>query len=142
MLNHFISFYYLYSHMTNVNATYSHQRPPSVGMPRHAFRRRIPSIRVSAVAARWPGIFFLLNSLPLGGGAPGGCYPKYIPTKIDTPGDDLENGPLDFPETLHTGLESNPKNYFLLAFFRIFSKSWSKMQQKLPMDIKNATFRL
>ena len=94
------------------------------------------------IPARWLGIFFLLNSLPTGGGAPGGCYPNYIPTKIDTPGDDLENGPLDFPETLHTGLELNPKNYFLLAFFRIFSKSWSKMQQKLPMDIKNATFRL
>ena len=60
--------YYFYSNITNVNATYSHQRPPSVGMPRHAFRRRIPSIRVSAVAARWPGIFFLLKSLPLGEG--------------------------------------------------------------------------
>ena len=59
MLNHFIRFYYLYSHMTNVNATYLHQRPPSVGMPRHAFRRRIPSIRVSAVAARWPRPWFL-----------------------------------------------------------------------------------
>ena len=86
--------------------------------------------------------FFPTNSMPTGGGAPGGCYPKYIPTKNLTNEYDLENHPLDFPETLHTGLESNPKNYFLLAFFWIFSKSWSKMQQKLPMDIKNATFRL
>ena len=94
------------------------------------------------IPARWPEIFFLLNSLPLGGGAPGGCYPNYIPTKFRCSEYDLENHPTDFSETLHTGLESNPKNYFLLAFFRIFSKSWSKMQQKLPMDIKNATFRL
>ena len=27
----------------NVNATYSRQRPPSVGMPRHALRRRMPN---------------------------------------------------------------------------------------------------
>ena len=31
------------------------RRPPSVGMPRHALRRRMPNIRVSAVAARWGG---------------------------------------------------------------------------------------
>ena len=92
--------------------------------------------------ARWLGIFFLHKSLPTGGGAPGGCYPNYIPTQIVRSGYDLENHPVTFSETLHTGLESNPKNYFLLAFLRIFSKSWSKMQQKLPMDIKNATFRL
>ena len=29
------------------------RRPPSVGMPRHALRRRMPNIRVSAVAARY-----------------------------------------------------------------------------------------
>ena len=80
--------------------------------------------------------------MPTGGGAPGGCYPKYIPTKFRSSEYDLENHPVTFSETLHTGLESNPKNYFLLAFFRIFSKSWSKMQQKLPLDIKNATFGL
>ena len=28
------------------------RRPPSVGMPRHALRRRMPNIRISAVAAR------------------------------------------------------------------------------------------
>ena len=86
--------------------------------------------------------FFPTNSMPTGGGAPGGCYPKYIPTKFRSPEYDLENHPIDFSENLHTGLESNPKNYFLLAFFRIFSKSWSKMQQKWRMDIKNATFGL
>ena len=128
--------------MSNVNAPSLHQRPPSVGMPRHALRRRMPRYIPSAVAARWPGIFFLHKSLPTGGGAPGGCYPNYIPTKFRCSEYDLENHPTDFSENLHTGLESNPKNYFLLAFFRIFSKSWSKMQQKLPMDIKNATFRL
>ena len=86
-----------------------HQRPPSVGMPRHAFRRRIPNSThttpPSAVAARWPGIFFLLNSLPTGGGAPGGCYPKYIPTKIVRSGYDLENQSITFSETLHVGLK-------------------------------------
>ena len=35
--------YYFHSNITNVNATYSHQRPPSVGMPRHALRRRMPN---------------------------------------------------------------------------------------------------
>ena len=29
--------------MTNVNTTYCYQRPPSVGMPRHALRRRMPN---------------------------------------------------------------------------------------------------
>ena len=29
------------------------RRPPSVGMPRHALRRRMPNIRISAVAARF-----------------------------------------------------------------------------------------
>ena len=31
------------------------RRPPSVGMPRHALRRRMPNIRISAVAARCGG---------------------------------------------------------------------------------------
>ena len=136
--------YYFHSNITNVNATYSHQRPPSVGMPRHALRRRMPNSatgRPQFPLGGWE-CFFPTNSMPTGGGAPGGCYPKYIPTQSVRSEYDLENHPVTFSETLHTGLESNPKNYFLLAFFRIFSKSWSKMQQKLPMDIKNATFRL
>ena len=47
--------YYFHSNITNVNATYSHQRPPSVGMPRHALRRRMPN------SATWRPQF------PLGG---------------------------------------------------------------------------
>ena len=39
------------------------RRPPSVGMPRHALRRRMPKIAPSAVttavAARWPRPWFL-----------------------------------------------------------------------------------
>ena len=38
-----------------VDITQTYQRPPSVGMLRHALRRRMPNIRVSAVAARWSG---------------------------------------------------------------------------------------
>ena len=63
--------YYFYSNITNVNATYSHQRPPSVGMPRHAFRRRIPSIRVSAVAARCRDFLFVWGRCALLGRVPG-----------------------------------------------------------------------
>ena len=85
--------YYFYSNITNVNATYSHQRPPSVGMPRHAFRRRIPSIRVSAVAARWSGCVSQ-PSLPRGEGPvqrPRSLF-FYI-KKNDTPESDFETHP-------------------------------------------------
>ena len=113
-------------------------------MPRHALRRRMtnPLQRHPQSSARWPEIFFSSQIFAAGGGAPGGCCSVLLPTKTCFFFHDLENHPYDFPENLHTGLKSNPKNYFLLAFFRIFSKSWSKTQQKLPMDIKNATFRL
>ena len=101
-----------------------------------------PPLSVQPCTSRWPEIFFSSQIFAAGGGAPGGCCSVLLPTKTCFFFHDLENHPYDFPENLHTGLESNPKNYFLLAFFRIFSKSWSKTQQKLPMDIKNATFRL
>ena len=35
----------------NVNATYPHRRPPSVGMPRHALGRLISNVPISALAA-------------------------------------------------------------------------------------------
>ena len=42
------------------------RRPPSVGMPRHALRRRMPNIRVSAVAARWAGVIPQQKNRPAG----------------------------------------------------------------------------
>ena len=42
------------------------RRPPSVGMPRHALRRRMPNLRVSAVAARWAGKFHPVCIRPTG----------------------------------------------------------------------------
>ena len=111
--------YHWYLTTIQLTHTYQHQRPPSVGMPRHASRRRMPNPPFRRPHRPLGGreCFFPTNSMPTGGGAPGGCYPKYIPTKNLTNEYDLENHPLDFPETLHAALESNPKNYFLLAFF-------------------------
>ena len=47
------------------------RRPPSVGMPRHALRRRMPKIAPSAVttavAARWLGRYSPQGSRPRGG---------------------------------------------------------------------------
>ena len=46
------------------------------------------------------------------------CKSEIIPPEIDTKKRDLENCPLEFPEILHAGLNPDPKNFFLLAFFR------------------------
>ena len=112
-------------------------------MPRHALRRRMPN------SATWrPQFplggreFFFCSNLCRWGRGPLRLLFGFTTYQNLLFFHDLENHPYDFPENLHTGLESNPNNFFLLAFFRIFSKSWSKTQQKLPMDIKNATFRL
>ena len=46
------------------------RRPPSVGMPRHALRRRMPKIAPSAVttavAARWAGVIPQQKNRPAG----------------------------------------------------------------------------
>ena len=118
--------YYFHSNITNVNATYSHQRPPSVGMPRHALRRRMPD------SATWRPQF------PLGGGYfiiinvffSGVCgFGKNKRREIVHSGlnrihsnfahflYDLETQPYDFAQNLHAATKSDSKNYFLVTFF-------------------------
>ena len=70
--------------ISNVSAPYLHQRPPSVGMPRHALRRRIPTYTWSAVAARCRDFHSIRNSARVGR-APGALlcfgfsYSKFTP---------------------------------------------------------------
>ena len=62
--------YYFHSNITNVNATYSHQRPPSVGMPRHALRRRMQNSATGRPQFPLGGreLFFCINLCQLGEG--------------------------------------------------------------------------
>ena len=57
------------------------RRPPSVGMPRHALRRRMPNIRFSAVAARWAGVIPQLKNRPAGWVLPAVQNQKYTSRK-------------------------------------------------------------
>ena len=65
---------------------YLHQRPPSVGMPRHALRRRIPRYTWSAVAARCRCFFTQRGKLRGWGGSltrsrDFGFFNLYVPIK-------------------------------------------------------------
>ena len=92
------------------------RRPPSVGMPRHALRRRMPNIRVSAVAARWPGIFFQQNLCRWGRG-PGRLLTGIHTMQNLSQFSDLRIQPVGFAQNWHRASLKDYKNFFLVAFF-------------------------
>ena len=111
---------------------YLHQRPPSVGMPRHALRRRIPRYTWSAVAARWPEIFFSSKSLPLGEGPRMASSSAWLPAKSGTKKHDLKIGPSEIAHFLHAALKSIYKNKVLLTFCRKNIFCWPKITFFMP----------
>ena len=117
--------------MTNVNTTYCYQRPPSVGMPRHALRRRMPNTfqRRSRSPARCRDFYSFREDARCWGGsrARSGVmvfqlwrtgYREY----------DLGNYPSELAEILHVAPNGHCKNKSLLAFCWEKSKCWSKMR--------------
>ena len=115
--------------MSNVNAPSLHHRPPSVGMPRHALRRRMPRYIPSAVAARCRDFYSFREDARCWGGsrARSGVmvfqlwrtgYREY----------DLGNYPSELAEILHVAPNGHCKNKSLLAFCWEKSKCWSKMR--------------
>ena len=79
--------------------------------------------------------FFPTNSMPTGGGAPGGCYPNYIPTQIVRSGYDLKTEPHNFPETLHVGLKSDCKNNDIGVIPEFFQKVGQKRKKWVKIDL-------
>ena len=86
------------------NITHTYQRQPSVGMPRHALRRRMPNSATGRPHLLGGRVFFLLvyDVCEALGRAPcRACYPKFTTTRSGINKRDLENYPLEFPEILH-----------------------------------------
>ena len=88
-----------------------HQRPPSVGMPRHALRRRAPKYAPKRVSLGAKTQWFAKHF-------EGGVGPPARVKKSKTnnlrpilkPPIDLGNGPSDFAQILHTASSSDSKN--------------------------------
>ena len=115
--------------MSNVNAPSLHQRPPSVGMPRHALRRRMPRYIPSAVAARCRDFYSFREDARCWGGSRARSGVCGFPTlESACSGNDLENYPYDLAEILHVAPNGYCKNKSLLAFCWEKSKCWSKMR--------------
>ena len=118
--------------MTKPDAAHFYQRTPSVGMPRHALRRRMPNISYRRGHSLGGG-FFITTKVFFSGVCGFGknrsreiwrsrlnlSSPKYT-TKNDPFFSDLETQPYDFAENLHAATKSDSKNYFLLTLFRNF----------------------
>ena len=114
--------------MSNVNAPSLHQRPPSVGMPRHALRRRMPRYIPSAVAARCR-CFSRQRKLRALGRVPARFRGSFLqPDRTHAEMTDLLNYPTNFAEIWHEASLEHSKNKSLLAFCWEKSKSWSKMR--------------
>ena len=118
-------------HVLQADAPLLHQRPPSVGMPRHAFRRRMankPQVypRSCARCRCYPTKKYFAR-LWVGSRA---RYRVPILHLHWTPPteNDLENYPTDFAEIWHTAPLEHSKNKFPLAFCWEKSKCWSKMR--------------
>ena len=62
------------------NITHTNQRPPSVGMPRHALRRRMPNSATGRPHLLGAGVFFTFEEVARVGRAPGAlrCPCVYI----------------------------------------------------------------
>ena len=115
------------------NITHNYQRPPSVGMPRHALRRRMPNSatgRPYLLGGR--KFFFSAKSLPLGEGPRMASSSAWLPAKSGTKKHDLKIGPSEIAHFLHAALKSIYKNKVLLTFCRKNIFCWPKITFFMP----------
>ena len=111
--------------IADTNATHCYQRPPSVGMPRHALRRRIPNTSHRRGHSLGGGYFIIIKVFfsgvcgfgknkrrEIGHSGLNRIHSKFAQYLYD-----LETQPYDLAENLHAAKKSDSKNYFLLTFF-------------------------
>ena len=107
------------------------RRAQSVGMPRHALRRRMPNtagLRPRS-PARCRDFYSFREDARCWGGSRARSGVCGFPTLESAPaGNDLENYPYDLAEILHVAPNGHCKNKSLLAFCWEKSKCWSKMR--------------
>ena len=123
--------YLLLQHRSpNVNATYSHQRPPSVGMPRHALRRRMPNSATGRPhCPLGAGISIRSSKLRVWvGPLARSCVWGFPTSKSRSDFRDLVNYPNDLAEIWHTAPLEHSKNKSLLTFCPLNIFCWSKMR--------------
>ena len=107
------------------NITHNYQRPPSVGMPRHALRRRMPNSATGRPYLLGGGYFIIIKVFfsgvcgfgknkrrEIGHSGLNRIHSKFAQYLYD-----LETQPYDLAENLHAAKKSDSKNYFLLTFF-------------------------
>ena len=98
------------------NITHTYQRPPSVGMPRHALRRRMPNSATGRPYLLGGHEYTLPEYLRGGGGAPSPSLLSdiYLEWGVQK-NSDFGIEPYDLNETLCVGRSQNYKNFSPLA---------------------------
>ena len=128
---HMVCFYMELTHQWyfatfQLTPTYQHQRPLSVGMPRHALRRRIANPPLRRPRLTLGGGYFIIINVFFSGVC---GFGKNKRREIGHSGlnrihsnfahflYDLETQPYDLAENLHAATNWDSKNYFLVTLF-------------------------